>query len=80
MIIDIISVIFIIFGLIFFTGACVGILRLPDFYTRMHAAGKLDSMGILCTIIGVCIFILKNPILDNILLSLKIFLIAVFLY
>jgi len=38
------------FGLIacgvffFFTGA-IGLIRFPDLYTRMHAAGKCDTLG-----------------------------------
>ncbi len=28
-----------------FTGA-VGILRLPDFYSRLHAMGKCDTLGV----------------------------------
>ena len=32
-----------IVGLIFFLGTAVGVVRFPDFYTRMHAAGKGDT-------------------------------------
>ena len=32
-----------ILGLVFFLGAAVGMVRFPDFYTRMHAAGKGDT-------------------------------------
>ncbi len=33
---------------LFFTlAAVVGILRLPDFYTRLHAVGKCDTAGLL---------------------------------
>ncbi|MFW5635338.1 MAG: cation:proton antiporter, partial [Thermodesulfobacteriota bacterium] len=35
---------FLVIGLVFFTGGAVGILRMPDFYTRLHPAGKLDTM------------------------------------
>ena len=37
---QIIGVIFGVVGLVFFLGAAVGMVRFPDFYTRMHAAGK----------------------------------------
>ena len=36
-------------GLIFYAGGTVGILRFPDFYTRLHAAGKLDTFGLVTT-------------------------------
>lgn len=38
-------------GLIVFVGAS-GVLRLPDFYTRLHAAGVTDTLGTLLVLIG----------------------------
>lgn len=32
-------------GLFFTMAACVGVLRLPDFYTRLHAQSKCDALG-----------------------------------
>lgn len=34
-----------------FTGA-LGLIRFPDFYTRMHAAGKCDTLGSLLVLTG----------------------------
>ena len=34
-----------VIGLIFFFGSAVGMVRFPDFYTRMHAAGKGDTLS-----------------------------------
>ncbi len=45
MVINILSIILILAGLLFFLGAVVGIARFPDFYTRMHAAGKGDTLS-----------------------------------
>ena len=42
---DYVVTFFLLGGLFFFTGGSIGILRLPDFYSRLHAAGKLDTMG-----------------------------------
>lgn len=33
-------------GLLFVLGGVVGVLRLPDFYTRLHAVGKCDTLGV----------------------------------
>jgi multicomponent Na+:H+ antiporter subunit G len=33
-------------GLLFVLGGVVGVLRLPDFYTRLHALGKCDTLGV----------------------------------
>lgn len=80
MILSICSVIFLLGGFVFLTGGCVGILRLPDFYTRMHPAGKLDSMGSLLVIIGLSLYLLIDPNLLKILTALKMILISVFIY
>jgi len=32
-------------GVIFVLAGTIGILRLPDFYTRLHAAGMTDTLG-----------------------------------
>lgn len=32
-------------GLIFVLAGAIGVLRLPDFFTRMHAAGVTDTLG-----------------------------------
>ena len=52
MIIDLISILLIVSGLVFFLGAAVGLVRFPDFYTRMHAAGKGDTLSSLLVILG----------------------------
>ncbi len=31
----------------------IGVLRMPDFYTRMHAASLTDSMGAILVILGI---------------------------
>ena len=33
-------------GFFFIFAGAVGILRLPDFYTRLHAMGKCDTLGV----------------------------------
>ena len=32
-------------GLFFIMAGTIGVLRLPDFYTRLHAAGMTDTLG-----------------------------------
>ena len=43
---DIVVTLLLICGLIFFAGGAVGIIRFPDFYSRLHPAGKLGHHGI----------------------------------
>ena len=71
---------FILFGLFFFTIGVLGILRFPDFYSRLHAAGKSDSLAAVLVIIGVALYNLQELSFGNLLVSLKILLIAVFIY
>ncbi len=54
-IIEVTGWIFMFFGAFFtFTGA-LGMLRMPDFYTRIHPAGLTDSLGVPLILIGVAI-------------------------
>ena len=32
-------------GLIFLVGSAIGMLRLPDFYSRVHASGNSETLG-----------------------------------
>ena len=43
----------IVVGLIFTVVSVIGILRLPDVYTRAHAASKSATLGVLSILIGV---------------------------
>lgn len=42
-------------GLLFSLIAAVGVLRLPDFYTRLHAQGKCDSLGVTLFLAGIAV-------------------------
>ena len=42
-------------GLFFTLVAVVGILRLPDFFTRLHAIGKCDTAGLSLSLLGLAL-------------------------
>ncbi|MEE2527029.1 monovalent cation/H(+) antiporter subunit G [Hyphobacterium sp. HN65] len=42
---DIASIALMAVGIIFVLAGAIGVVRLPDFYTRMHAAGVTDTLG-----------------------------------
>lgn len=44
---DILVWVLLIAGGFFSLTAAVGVLRFPDFYTRLHPAGKNDTLGVL---------------------------------
>ena len=39
-------------GILFVMAGTVGVIRLPDFFTRMHAAGMTDTLGAELVLIG----------------------------
>ena len=47
---------FCLLGLLLYTGGTIGILRLPDVYTRLHMAGKLDTLGSLALLLGLIVY------------------------
>ncbi len=78
--IDIFVVILLVLGLFFLTGGAVGIIRFPDFYSRLHPAGKLDTMGLLMTMSAMALYELHELSLSSVLTALKIILIVVFVF
>jgi multicomponent Na+:H+ antiporter subunit G len=44
--IDWISVVLLLFAVLFFTGGTLGLLRFPDVYSRLHALTKADNIGL----------------------------------
>lgn len=77
---SILTAIFLLLGLLFFTGGTIGLLRLPDFYCRMHATGKSDTLAVLLCLSGLAIYnaFEGNFALPYILVSIKIIFIAIF--
>lgn len=45
LVIEYIAIVFLFGGFFFLFVGVVGLLRLPDVYTRMHAMGKCDTLG-----------------------------------
>lgn len=52
----ILSILLIIAGVFFMLVGSVGLLRLPDFYSRTHAVSKSDTLGIALVISGLIIY------------------------
>ena len=67
------SVLFMVGGLFFFITATLGLLRFPDFFTRLHATGKGDTLAVLLCLIGISLHEGFS------LTSLKIIIIAIFM-
>ena len=50
------AVILVLGGTFFMLVGSIGLNRLPDFYTRAHSAGKVDTLGILMFLTGWAVF------------------------
>jgi multicomponent Na+:H+ antiporter subunit G len=68
-------------GVFFFAVAVIGILRLPDFYTRLHAASKCDTLGLMLILLAIILYTLQQDLsFGNILVSLKLLAILGFVF
>lgn len=81
MILDIVIYIFTGLGVLFFLGTSLGLVRFPDFYTRMHAAGKGDTLSSVMILIGIAGYAVHHHFdLPSVLVVLKILLIGFFIF
>ena len=48
----VVAVVLVSSGVFFLLTGAVGLIRFPDLYTRMHAAGKCDTLGSLLILTG----------------------------
>ena len=60
---EVVAAIFILGGIVFFIGSAIGMLRLPDFYTRVHASGNSETLGCMLSFIGLMIY--EGPTLTS---------------
>lgn len=74
-VIDLISIVLLIAGTVFFMGAAIGVLRFPDLYTRLHAASKGDTLSSFCLLLGCALYNVRSLDTIDIIVSLKIILI-----
>lgn len=56
-IINILTILFLLVGTFFILSASIGIVRFPDVYTRLHAATKASTLGIACILIGAFLYL-----------------------
>jgi multicomponent Na+:H+ antiporter subunit G len=53
---EIFSLLIIIAGAFFMLVGSIGVIRLPDFFTRIHASSKCDTLGIMLVLGGLAVF------------------------
>jgi multicomponent Na+:H+ antiporter subunit G len=57
---EVIGTIFLAAGCLFSLSGSLGVLRMPDFYSRLHPAGKTDALAQLLILFGLALFSGQN--------------------
>lgn len=55
-------------GALFMLIAAIGIVRMPDLFTRMQAATKTGTAGAGCVLVGTALFMLQTQVTSKVLL------------
>ena len=55
LVVEIISWTLILTGSFFTIAGAIGLVRMPEIFTRMHAASVIDTLGVGCLIFGMCL-------------------------
>ena len=63
-------------GAVFFCVGTLGLLRLPDFYTRAHAVSKCDTVGAGSILLALALYVAPHPEALKILLLLLLVLLS----
>ncbi|MBR3120218.1 monovalent cation/H(+) antiporter subunit G [Oceanobacillus profundus] len=74
-VIEIITSIFILIGTFFTILSAIGVIRLPDVYSRMHAAGKSSTLGVVTLMLATFIYFIPTGIING-----KVLLAILFLF
>ena len=71
--IEILSSILVILGSLSIIVGLLGVYRMPDFYTRLHAASVIDTLGTILILFGLILYAGLNIV------SIKLLLILIFI-
>lgn len=70
-VVEIIISILILLGVFFTLLSAIGVIRLPDVYSRMHAAGKSSTLGVIALTLATFLYFVSEGIINaKILLSI----------
>ena len=50
------NLVLLVASLFFFLASAIGLLRLPDFYSRLHASGNSETLGLMLACLGLVIY------------------------
>ena len=70
---EIVTTVLLALGCVISLTGSLGLLRMPDFYTRLHTAGKTDSLGQVVILVGLVF------VTDDILIQMKLVMVGLIL-
>lgn len=77
-VLDIFAIVCLVAGCFFAVTGAVGILRMPDFFARLHPAGKNDTLGVALITLGLLVETMKYEY--GYLVAAKLLLIVMFVF
>lgn len=72
MVIEYIAAFFLFGGFFFLAVGVIGLIRLPDVYTRMHALGKCDTLGAGLVLVGLMILVRDFTVIPKLFLIMAL--------
>lgn len=63
---DVLIGLFLCLGTLLILSASLGVLRMPDLYTRMHASTKAGTVGVSCLLLSVAISIPEISVISRV--------------
>ena len=72
---EILALFLIACGVFFMPMGSIGIIRLPDFFSRTHATGKVDTLGIMLALGGLAVY--EGFTINSLKLLVVVFFVAV---
>lgn len=63
---DVLIGLFLCLGTLLILSASLGVLRMPDLYTRMHASTKAGTVGLSCLLLAVAISMPEITVLSRV--------------
>lgn len=77
--IDFLVLLLTLVAMLVFVATTVGLIRFPDFYTRMHAAGKGDTMAAALMLLGLVVYEFEEFSWPHVHIAAKILFVFVFI-
>ncbi len=71
MIVEVVAAILLVLGTFFCVVGGIGVVRMPDVFTRMHGASVTDTLGVLFILLG--LMVLAGPSLVAVKLAMVLF-------